>query len=145
MNKTKLIKPRILIGNAETLDKMGQKRGLSRKEFIKSIAIDRFIFMDQDLNFLFKAFGLSAPFEEKDVLSQFNIEITPWTTQRFSVEVTEKTEMALYRQAYKKGCVGPYAIANLLNRICVNDIVFINENIGQAAKSKTNKFEGGKK
>ena len=129
MSKTNRIQPRVLIQNVEKLDKMAEDKGLSRQELMEKIVNERFVFPDEDTALLFKIAGVESPFKIEDIKTMKAIEVTDWNTKRYSVEVTPEIERGLLLRAHSKACTGRYAIADLLNKICINGAMFISQDL----------------
>ena len=131
--KTKRIQPRVLTGNIKKLDDMAKEKGMTRANFMELVSNCRIISIDEDMLFILKTFGLKTPIEiDKTKIPQL-IKVTSWNTERYSVEVTKAVEDGLHEQAFRKGCRGPYAIADLLNRICINKVLFVSPDIEDIA------------
>lgn len=153
MNKTHRIQPRVLIENIEKLDEMANNKGLSRQEFMGKIAGERFVFPDEDTQLLFKIAGLKSPFKKENIKTMKSIEVTNWNTKRYSVEVTPEIERGLLMKAHSKACTGRNAIADLLNKVCINGVMFISQELidyfmlknGDNTVNIKIKQEGGKK
>ena len=129
MNNKIRIQPRILTGNKTKLDELAADYGLNREAFIKKIATEQFVLPDKNSFMWFKLAGTKPPFERDDIKEMIPVEITNWNTERYSVEVTAETERALLFKAYDNSCTGKFAIADLLNKICINGAIFIQKEL----------------
>jgi len=129
MNKTIRIRPKVLEQNIDVLDEMAERKGLTRSQFMEKIANERFVFPDEDTDLLFKIAGVKSPFKKEDIKKITAVKVTDWNIKRYSAEVSLEIERKLLLKAYSKSCTGKYAIADLLNRICINGVMFIEKEL----------------